>query len=121
MIARQDWQIEAKNLTVEHNIKFTCFTSIFDKALRASVSIVELVVYIATYKKEIEKGDRETDNTSLVPSSYTLGSLRSYDGRCTENDTLKYNFSLGEVFLRIFHVCHVIRTRRIGKWEVRLA
>ena len=24
-----------------------------------------------------------------------IGSLRSYDGCCNENDTLKYNFSLG--------------------------
>ena len=41
-----------------------------------------------------------------------IGSLRSYGGRCNENDTFKYNFSLGSVFLRLFNVCHVIRNRQ---------
>ena len=44
--------------------------------------------------------------------SFLTGSLRSYVGCFNESDTLKYNFSLGQVFLRLFHFCHVIRDRR---------
>ena len=45
-----------------------------------------------------------------------LGSLRIYDGCCNENVTLKLNFALGWVFLRLFHVCHVIG----NKWSAFL-
>ena len=48
----------------------------------------------------------------FLASMTAMGSLRSYDGCCNENNTLKYNFSLGRVFLRLFHVCHVIQNRR---------
>ena len=40
-----------------------------------------------------------------------LVSLRSYDGNCIENVTLKLNFALSSV-LRLFHVGHVVQNRR---------
>ena len=39
-----------------------------------------------------------------------LGNLRSYDGNCNENVTLKLNFAL--CLLRLFHVDHVVQNRR---------
>ena len=38
-----------------------------------------------------------------------IGSLRSYDGNCKENVSLKLNFAL---ILRLFHVDHVVQNRR---------
>ena len=34
----------------------------------------------------------------LLPSLIKIGSLRSYDGKCNENVTLKLNFALSKVF-----------------------
>ena len=44
--------------------------------------------------------------------SSLLGNLRSYDGNCNENITLKLNFALS--LLRLFHVDHVVQNRRIA-------
>ena len=48
--------------------------------------------------------------------SFLTGSLRSYVGCCNESDTLKCNFSLGQVFLRLFHFCHVIL--KVREWKI---
>ena len=41
-----------------------------------------------------------------------LGNLRSYDGNCNENVTLKLNFALS--LLRLFHVDHVVQNTGIA-------
>ena len=42
-----------------------------------------------------------------------ITSLRSYDGNCTENVTLKLNFALSwQSVLRLFHFHHVVQNRR---------
>ena len=46
----------------------------------------------------------------LLRQSESLGNLRSYDGNCNENATLKLNFALS--FLRLFYVDHVVKNRR---------
>ena len=47
-----------------------------------------------------------------VSLSFLSGSLRSYDGNCKENVTLKLNFALSISLLRLFHVDHVVQNRR---------
>ena len=44
--------------------------------------------------------------------SLVIGSLRSYDGNCNENVTLKLNFALRKVFLRLFHVGHIVQNKQ---------
>ena len=39
-----------------------------------------------------------------------VGNLRSYDGNCNENVTLKLKFALS--LLRLFHVNHFVQNRR---------
>ena len=47
--------------------------------------------------------------SSVSPSSEWIGSLRSYDGNCNENVTLKLNFAFS--LLRLFHVGRVVQNR----------
>ena len=47
----------------------------------------------------------------LEVATYSIGSLRSYDGNCNENVTLEWNFALS-CLLRLFHVGRLVQNRR---------
>ena len=57
-----------------------------------------------------------------IENKQRKGSLRSYDGNCNENVTLKLNFALS--LLRLFHVDHVVQNTRIAlslAWDERFS
>ena len=56
------------------------------------------------------KGREKESQNSHPVSKLILGNLRSYDGDCNENVTIKLNFALS--LLQLFHVDHVVQNRR---------
>ena len=61
-------------------------------------------------KKSFQGRSLNQNFETLCPLFHTQGSLRSYDGNCNENVTLKLNFAFS--VLRLFHVGHVAQNRR---------
>ena len=45
-------------------------------------------------KERRKKTNKDILKEQLEVATYSIGSLRSYDGNCNENVTLKFNFAL---------------------------